>query len=266
MIMTGFSLHAQIGINTTTPRAALDIISTNEDMLIPRVALLSTAVLSPINSVTAEASELVFNTATAGSGATAVTPGCYYLNPTATSWIRLGNDSLGGESDNLGNHTATTPLNMSSNNIINAAAIQGTTNLSLNPNSDNVRIGNNNPLYKLDVNGTTKTTGFVIPTSALAVAVLISDSNGAGTWQASAINNVVGFVGGLGIDIPHNTTQYIYTGDYIILPLGRYAVNVSMLMTIQSGGVTFITPPNSSFWVRSTFSDNLVNLTKSPDI
>ncbi len=81
------NVFAQVGIGNTNPQGALDIISTDNGLIIPRVALTATNVVVPVISATA--SELVYNTATAGAGATAVTPGFYYLNPAATTWIRI---------------------------------------------------------------------------------------------------------------------------------------------------------------------------------
>ncbi|MES2862590.1 MAG: hypothetical protein V4666_00575 [Bacteroidota bacterium] len=78
--------HSQVGISTTTPEAALDIVSTNDGLLIPRVALTNTTtstITTPIKS------ELVYNTASVGD----VTPGYYYWETTPTvasdRWIRL---------------------------------------------------------------------------------------------------------------------------------------------------------------------------------
>lgn len=79
--------YAQVGIGNTSPQGALHITSTTDGVIIPNVALTGTNVVAPVT--TATASELVYNTATAGAGATAVTPGFYYLNPAATAWIRI---------------------------------------------------------------------------------------------------------------------------------------------------------------------------------
>jgi len=81
---------AQVSIQTdgSDPHgsAMLDVKGTTKGMLVPRVALSSTASSAPINPAPAaslEVSLLVYNTATAGD----VTPGYYYWDGSA--WIRL---------------------------------------------------------------------------------------------------------------------------------------------------------------------------------
>lgn len=86
---------AQQGFGTNTPdkSAAVDIVSSKRGLLIPRVALTSTdsnnlqsgSIANPAHSL------FVYNTATAGSGVTAVTPGFYYwerddASLTGTNW------------------------------------------------------------------------------------------------------------------------------------------------------------------------------------
>ncbi len=82
------SVQAQVGIGTTTPSAALDITSTDEGLLIPRVALVNT---TTVTVLTGTASELVYNTATTGD----VTPGFYYLSTATGPWIRIATGGLG---------------------------------------------------------------------------------------------------------------------------------------------------------------------------
>lgn len=81
-----------VGVGTTTPSAKLDISSTNSGVLIPRLALTATNVASPVTSPVA--SMLIYNTANAGSGATAVTPGYYYWSGSA--WVRLIDNAAAG--------------------------------------------------------------------------------------------------------------------------------------------------------------------------
>ena len=88
---------AQIGVGTTSldATAMLQVnasASTNaKGFLGPRVALTSTSANTPF-SVTPATGIMVYNTATAGSGSTAVTPGYYSFN--GTSWDRLAAQPL----------------------------------------------------------------------------------------------------------------------------------------------------------------------------
>ncbi|HEU4496411.1 MAG TPA: hypothetical protein VFR70_05115, partial [Flavobacterium sp.] len=122
IFVTGICANAQVGIGTTSPEAALEVKSGDSGMLIPRIALTATDVAAPIAEPTT--SELVYNTNTAGSGNTAVTPGYYYWSTPSGPWVRLiaGADAAVA-GDNLGNHTATAALNMNSNNIVAASAM-----------------------------------------------------------------------------------------------------------------------------------------------
>ena len=74
--------QAQVGIGTNSPGASaqLEVTSTSKGFLPPRVTLQGTddatkgtpTIVSPATGL------LVYNSASAGSGATAVTPGFYY--------------------------------------------------------------------------------------------------------------------------------------------------------------------------------------------
>src|SRR5690606_29475951 len=76
--------NAQVGIGTPTPAnsSQLDIVANNKGVLIPRVALTSTAIFAPISG-TEDESLLVYNTATAGD----ITPGFYY-------WVNSKGDRI----------------------------------------------------------------------------------------------------------------------------------------------------------------------------
>lgn len=77
-------LTAQVGIGTTSPQAALEIESTDDGLLIPRVALADAATPTLI---TPTVSELVYNTAVSGAAELEVTPGYYYWD--GMRWLRL---------------------------------------------------------------------------------------------------------------------------------------------------------------------------------
>jgi hypothetical protein len=85
-------LFAQIGVGTSSPNATAKFqvdasASTNaKGFLGPRIALTSTTSNAPF-SVTPATGLMVYNTATAGSGSTEVTPGYYSYN--GSGWERL---------------------------------------------------------------------------------------------------------------------------------------------------------------------------------
>jgi hypothetical protein len=98
-------LHAQsvgIGTNSPHPSARLHISDNARGLLIPNVALSATNVAAPVTGPAT--SLLVYNTATAGTGATAVSPGSYYWD--GSRWVRLLG---GGEAWLLNGNAGTNP-------------------------------------------------------------------------------------------------------------------------------------------------------------
>ena len=89
LLIPGLFSFSQVGVNTDSSlpdnSAMLDVKSANKGFLAPRVALTATTDVSTINSPANGL--LVYNTATAGSSPTNVTPGYYYYNGTA--WTPL---------------------------------------------------------------------------------------------------------------------------------------------------------------------------------
>ncbi|NUY80706.1 hypothetical protein HUK80_07360 [Flavobacterium sp. MAH-1] len=83
-LFSSFLSRAQVGIGTVTPSGALDVVSTTDGLLIPRISLTATNVATV---VTPTVSELVYNTNTSAAGANQVTPGYYYWN--GSIWVRL---------------------------------------------------------------------------------------------------------------------------------------------------------------------------------
>jgi hypothetical protein len=84
--------YAQTGIGTTTPNASakLEVASTTQGFLPPRVALTATNVFSPIVGTSSAATGLlVYNTASAGTAPNNVVPGYYYWN--GTIWVQISN-------------------------------------------------------------------------------------------------------------------------------------------------------------------------------
>lgn len=85
--LVGFS---QVGISTTSPKAALEINSTTSGMLIPRVALTSTSDITTVTNPNGGA--LVCGTLVYNTGASTLTKeGFFYWN--GSLWTQLINDS-----------------------------------------------------------------------------------------------------------------------------------------------------------------------------
>ena len=86
---------AQVAVGTTSPSpsARFEVNSSTQGFLGPRVALTSTTDVTTIKNssgttVTPATGLMVYNTATAGTGSTSVTPGYYSFN--GSSWDRMG--------------------------------------------------------------------------------------------------------------------------------------------------------------------------------
>lgn len=73
-----------VGTNNVAPSAKFQIESSNKGFLQPRIALDSTTDVTTIDNPATGL--MVYNTATAGSGATAITPGVHYFD--GTRWVR----------------------------------------------------------------------------------------------------------------------------------------------------------------------------------
>jgi hypothetical protein len=176
-----FSLHAQVGIGNTDPQGALDITSTTDGLLIPRVALTSTTVL-PLGFLTPTMSELVYNTATTGD----VTPGFYYLSTiTGTPWVRLAGAVSGTNWEILGNA-----------NIIEGTNFMGTTtdtDVAFRRNNAAAgRIGTTSTSFGLasaNINTGAATTAFGVNALALNTS---AQGNTAIGYSALAANNGTG--------------------------------------------------------------------------
>ncbi|CAN1506319.1 hypothetical protein MCEGE10_00656 [Flavobacteriaceae bacterium] len=96
LLLLPIALMAQVGIGTTIPNesAKLDVTSTSQGFLPPRVALTATSDATTIKnaagtSITPATGLFVYNTATAGTSPSNVTPGIYYYD--GSKWQRIIN-------------------------------------------------------------------------------------------------------------------------------------------------------------------------------
>jgi hypothetical protein len=99
-------VFSQVGVGTTSPNGALDINSSTQGIVPPRVALTSTLIEAPVTNPNAAATGLipgtmVWNTNTSGTVPTNVAPGMYYWN--GTRWISLAGSPGGLDWSIIGN-------------------------------------------------------------------------------------------------------------------------------------------------------------------
>lgn len=162
LLVFPFLSLAQVGINTTAPKAALDVESTNNGMLIPRVQLTSTldatTVVNP-NTGPLETSTLVYNIAAAGTVPNNVVAGFYYWN--GSQWIAISGNAVNNWS--LTGNAGTNPTTLFGSNFSATENFIGTTDYEdLLFGTDNrpllkmtafgnIGIGVNNPNAKFEI-------------------------------------------------------------------------------------------------------------------
>ena len=196
---------AQIGINTTTPNAMLDISSTTNGFLIPRIALTANNLATPVVNPQGGAlptSTLIYNTATV-AGVNGVFPGYYYWS--GTLWTPLtGTSSSDWKIDgNIGTNDPAIPAVYGTSTIGATENFFGTTDpndvvigtnnierLRVKQTTGNVGIGVGNPLNKLHI-----TTGISGVATTFSENIFVGNSNGIGI-EGKATNNPAFGIGG----------------------------------------------------------------------
>lgn len=159
MLLTSI-MTAQVGIGTTSPNGALDITSTDNGLLIPRVALSATNVATVVTPTT---SELVYNTFTSAVGPNQVTPGFYFwdgslwvrLNQTNNNWTLTGNSGTAPATNFLGTTDAVDFITRTNN-------VERTRITS----AGNMGVGSLTPSSKLSVGGNLTVGTTFAPTNA----------------------------------------------------------------------------------------------------
>lgn len=111
VLLFHFITFSQVDIGTTVPAGALDITSTSNGLLIPRVALTARNVAAPVVNPQGGAlanATLVYNTATSGTSPNNVIPGFYYWETATLNWKAIAGTSSGwGLTGNAGTNSAT---------------------------------------------------------------------------------------------------------------------------------------------------------------
>ena len=130
---------AQVGVNTTAPNAALDIQSTNNGVLIPRVQLTDAldivTVVNPAGGALAK-STLVYNYNTSGVAPDNVTDGFYYWN--SVRWMPISGTPNWGLNGNTGISQPANPA------IYGTSTIPAAENFIGTKDNTDVVIGTNN--------------------------------------------------------------------------------------------------------------------------
>ncbi|MDC7999765.1 hypothetical protein POV26_01835 [Aequorivita todarodis] len=285
-IIFSWESFSQVGIGTTTPEASLDIRSSNQTaplntdgLLIPKIDVFPT-----VNPTAQQQGMMVYLNTTVGSNL----PGFYYWDNPTTTWIPFtsafngywSRDTSGYLFPNIPNDRVEIENNTDATGVPGTGAFEIANSLRIdeneivtNTNSELfLQNGNNGDLSvdnnSLFVDASTNRVGVrtILPTANLHVngnvrivdgtqatgRVLTSSANGTASWRAQSIDNITGNVVGNGVNIPYTTTNYLQTGSRIVLPPGRFAVNVTMLIYPSNPP----SPNDSSFWLRTTFSDN----------
>jgi hypothetical protein len=93
ILLSGSVVISNVEIGTVTPNSDSihDVLSRNKGLLLPRIALSSTNLANPLSAFVAGI--VVYNTATAGSGSTIVSPEIYCSDGFA--WISFKVNAIG---------------------------------------------------------------------------------------------------------------------------------------------------------------------------
>ena len=237
---------AQVGINTTTPNAALDIQSTNNGVLIPRVQLTDAldivTVVNPAGGALAT-STLVYNIVAAGVAPNIVTAGFHFWN--GTRWMPIaGNTS--SDHDWYEEGTTTPP-----NAITDAMFHTG-----------NVAIGKNIANYPLDIESSTNSVGINTSISGDFQKKGISSNlvYGSGIQDQTGIESVINST------ISSSSNPYIYSFKSSLTNTGQgenYGFH-NTVSNINGNATTFGIKNILNTRNNATGTENTINSTGNP--
>lgn len=207
---------AQQGFGTNQPdkSAAVDIVSSQRGLLIPRLNLVATNDATPIASTPAQ-SLLVYNNATAGSGTTAVTPGFYYWD--GAKWVRFVSSSTEK------NTVVTAGKNVEVNSSVSTDGLTTTYNVAIAEGTANGQV-----LVTKETSSGVFTSEWVNPDD------FIKGVNGINVTTDVAGNTNVGLGGALDKNTNLNTTGF----DFAITGLPTLtAVTSEKVMVMDANGI-----------------------------
>lgn len=224
LFVDGANDNVGFGTNAPVPSAQLEMADINKGLLVNRVVLTATNSSAPIT--TPATGLLVFNTATAGSGATAVTPGFYFWD--GSKWIGL--DNTNGKDWSLLGNTGTN----SATNFI--GTIDNQTLIFKTNNTERMQLVNDG---RVSINGAPSYAGdrFTVNGSAGESAINAYTSGGSGIYAEDAGANGVGIWGVANNPFP----------SFGIIAYNTDATGTGLLAAGAGGTLTSITGSGASF-------------------
>ncbi len=239
VLLLSLSGFTQIGINTTTPNAMLDVSSATNGFLIPRIALTADNVAAPVVNPQGGAlpvSTLIYNTAIV-AGVNGVAPGYYYWN--GSLWIPFSSST--SNDWKLDGNTSTTnptnPLTYGTSTILAAENFIGTTDAS------DVVIGTNT-IERVRIKKASGNIGIGIASPSNRLHVV---TNIAGTAATFSENLVVGNSNGIGIEgRSTNNPAFGIGGKFTGNAYGIQAINFGSAGATTFGGEFVSTGPSST--------------------
>jgi len=176
-----------IGLGTNSPDTSsqLDMNDSDRGLLINRVTLSATNVAAPVT--TPATGLLVYNTATSGSGNTAVSPGFYYWD--GTRWVAL--DGTNGNDWSIDGNNGTNSTNNFLGTIDNVNLILRTNNTERMRllNDGRVTVNNNNPFVGDRFTVTGASGEYAINAYATSGYGMYTQNAGAGFGLWADVNN-----------------------------------------------------------------------------
>jgi hypothetical protein len=251
-----YAVSAQVGIGTTAPRGALDIVSTTQGFVPPQVALTANNVAAPVvnpQGGAIAAGTIIYNNATAGTSPNDVVPGYYYWN--GSLWVSLS----GGPGSNNWSITGNSGINPATNFVGTTDAIDFATRTSNTErmrvsSTGNVGIGTPVPTNTLDVNGgatlglaTGRATfnSWFAGNNAFWINLPTSGPSGIGTGGAGA-NAWIAYAAGAGNWFSNAAAGDIaYRNTSGKLLFGNTPGNAGMALSGDRLGIGTVTPSNT---------------------
>ena len=251
LTISTLSIFSQnIGINSSgvaaDPSAALDVVSANKGLLIPRVALTAMNVAAPVTSPLT--SLLVYNTVAAGTGTNSVIEGYYFWD--GFKWVRLQTSNNTSADWNITGNAGTSPATNFIGTTDNQDFVLRTnsTEKMRVTNTGSVGIGVALPTAKFEINSgtgypslTVGNMGFVTPFHGLSVQG--TGTNGNYSLLGDATNLYINRpTGGNMLFRYNNTLNHMAIGTNGNVSIGPAAANPSALLDVQSSNKGFLMP------------------------